>query len=287
MVSTWAASSSCGSIYSLRRWATAKACIGGDSSTDDLRELLVEQYGPFQSLLRRFVFVGSSFGKQGAVLEAGPSLLPQLGPATTTKPNSSLSPAGGGADQLLHDYIVHPSGEMSFAQGLAAYWALADCPAGAGGLVLLPGSHRAFVAAPPAVLDCGAADDLLLQPVLRAGDLLLCAGGLLQSSRAWTAANPQQLLRATFLSTTARVSNSSSLEGNPQYPPPPPIPEWAARLSAPELTALGWDSAGRSLRSDGEQTWVGAPEEPQIHPAVPSRAAPADAAVDAVEHYKW
>eukprot|EP01052_Picozoa_sp_SAG31_P040794 SAG31_NODE_6004_length_2218_cov_1.061350_2_plen_287_part_01 len=222
--------------------AAAKACIGGGGdSTGGLRELLVEQCGPFQSLLRRFSFVGSSFGKQGMVLEAGPSLLPQLGPATATEPNSSsLSPAAGGADQLLHDYIVHPSGEMAFAQGLAAYWALADCPAGAGGLVLLPGSHRAFVAAPPAVLDRGAADDLLLQPVLRAGDLGACcnpaAPGQQQTHSSCSARHSSRPLPAS--PTPPRLRGTHSTRRRRPYQSGPPD---SLRPSSPHLggTALG------------------------------------------------
>lgn len=88
--------------------------------------------------------------------------------------------------------------------GLRVVLALADHPGrGAGGLTLLPASHKSTLPTPPSVASCpesSLAASLLDQPALRAGDVLLLAGSLARGLWPWRSAGSQQLLSATFAS---------------------------------------------------------------------------------------
>ena len=208
---------------------------------------------------------GSSFGPETAVLDGPPALL-----RPEPEPESLLasSSAAGGGTAPPHPYVSHPSG-VAFTQGLRCFWALSDGPAG---LCVLPASHSAFVDTPDAVLHGGAADDLLLFPTLAAGDLLIAAASLIHGFRESQrgAKTAQQVLAASFISTTARgsavgvggVAPTDSVE----------IPPWGDP-SAPLLT-------------DGStSSWLGPAGTPREHPPV-HQPAPNDA-VDEVEHWKW
>lgn len=88
---------------------------------------------------------------------------------------------------------------VRYAQGLRVVVAAASCPAGAGGLFLVPASHNSELPAAPAEVLAGGAPELCVQPVLEAGDAVLMAPGLVAFLRPWTLPTPQRLLRCEFI----------------------------------------------------------------------------------------
>ena len=162
-------------------------------------------------------------------------------------------------------------------QGVKVFWALADCPQGAGGLVISPASHRALTQPPPGGLDPDG--EMMTQPVLAAGDVLLAAAELVHGLRPWTAAHPQAIAAVEYIAASAR----------PTTPPPaPPAPEWVQELGPAERAVLGYGDEGAQLVSDGDRCWFEGGQA-AIHPGLHDRAeATADAlAVDPDELYFW
>ena len=71
---------------------------------------------------------------------------------------------------------------------------LADVNEGDGGLVVVPASHNSSVDAPQDLVSGNDNMGLIVQPVLQAGDLLLCTESLMWGLRPWQGKGPQRLL---------------------------------------------------------------------------------------------
>ena len=114
------------------------------------------------------------------------------------------------------------------SQGVVMVVALADAPAGAGGFVLVPGSHQSEVDT-PAGLRSGRDDPMgmVRQPVLAAGDLLLCLASTLHGMRPWAGPGAQRLVCCEFISRTAPPSVDSAA---PRAEEQADMPAWFAEL---------------------------------------------------------
>ena len=102
---------------------------------------------------------------------------------------------------------------------------------------------------------------LVEQPVLEAGDLLLCAQNLVHGYRPWTGNGKQRLLTFGYISGLVRRSDGAIQEGEPAGWEEEMTPEQRAVLSPTE-------SASSVLRSDGQTCRVertDAPYHPSIH----------------------
>lgn len=146
-------------------------------------------------------------------------------------------------------YVNYADTRTSF--GVRIIWALAPTPA-AGGLVLVPASHRR-VTAPPADFLSGDDDqEMTEEPVLEAGDLLICAATILHGVRGC----PGRLLETEYIS--ARVMPAA---GYPEVE----APEWTQELTPEQQAVVGIRTTGRGgkVLADGKRTWVTtAVEEP-------------------------
>lgn len=71
----------------------------------------------------------------------------------------------------------HHQNGSSLCNGVTVTWNLADCPAGGGGFACVPASHKSKYAVPAGVRNC--ADDMgaVVQPEIRAGDILFFMDG--------------------------------------------------------------------------------------------------------------
>ena len=79
-------------------------------------------------------------------------------------------------------YVTH--GDRIHNGLLVVSFALCDAPKGAGGFCCVPGSHKQLVATPPSLSGTGAANGhaanaIVVQPELKAGDALLFTEALL------------------------------------------------------------------------------------------------------------
>jgi hypothetical protein len=243
--------------------------------------------------LRGLMFEGSSFGSEDAVLDGTPSLLPQPEPQ---QPAPQPAPLVAGSEHL---YASQPNG-VALTQGLRCFWALSDSPPEqSNGFCILAASHNSFHDVPRDVLEGGAADELLLWPRLAAGDVLIAASSLVYGVRnndnhkqpglrqpaVAAAGDPQLVLTAEFLSTTARGAMVDAGVVAPVGTVD--IPSWAASLSSEERAVLGWhDDTKAPLLTDGVTSWVGPADQPREHPSVYTSGRNQEA-VDEVELWKW
>ena len=119
-----------------------------------------------------------------------------------------------------------------------------------GGVVLVPASHNRS-SEPPAGFLSGA-DDLGMteEPVLEAGDLLICAANTLYGVRG----RPGRVLEFEYITSRARPT-----AGYPEIE----APEWATELTPEQQAVVGTRTTGRggTVISDGERAWVATVEE--------------------------
>ena len=145
-----------------------------------------------------------------------------------------------------------------FCQGVRAFWALADVGEDDGGLVVVRASHNSTVPAPQDLVDGTDPMGLVEQPVLQAGDLLLCTDSLMRGVRPWQGAGPQRLLECGYISTGVRPGAASEIHGEDSA-----LPEWADELTDIERAVLHNPNRPYPppvVHSDGEKVWFA--EEP-------------------------
>ncbi|MBI2951276.1 phytanoyl-CoA dioxygenase family protein [bacterium] len=175
----------------------------------------------------------------------------------------------------------HQNGYRS-CQGVRAIWALSDVNAGDGGFVLIPCSHKGNVETPGDILTGKDDLGLTLQPVLKAGDLLLCAETLLHGLRPWRSKAPQRLL-------TYWYAGRAAIQSNGPEAPEAPSPEWMNELTPAERAVLhrpghkGSDPSP-TLNTDGKTCWV-EKESRVIHPSIYVRDP--NSTIDEKEFYFW
>ena len=134
-------------------------------------------------------------------------------------------------------------------KGVRIFLALAPAPED-GGVVLVTASHNRSTE-PPAGFLAGA-DDLGMteEPVLEAGDLLICAATTLHGIRG----RPGRVLEITYISSRARPT-----AGYPEIE----APEWVTELTPEQQAVVGTMTTGRggTVISDGKRSWVATAEE--------------------------
>ena len=65
----------------------------------------------------------------------------------------------------------------SYDQAVTVAWQLRDVEPGLGGFACVPGSHKAFYPMPPGIRTCDDDMGLVVQPVMKAGDVLFFGDG--------------------------------------------------------------------------------------------------------------
>ena len=114
----------------------------------------------------------------------------------------------------------HQNGRM-YCGGVT--WQLADCNAGDGGFACVPGSHKSRFPLPIGVRTCDDDMDLVVQPELKAGDVIFFMDGAqAHGTLPWTSPTPRRSVLFKYASRTATRTGAS------------------AELSAPEVY---WDEA--------------------------------------------
>ena len=189
--------------------------------------------------------------------------------------------AGGGEWQDWARAYRHYNGQR-FCQGVRAIWALADAGAGDGGLVVVPASHNSTVDAPRDLLHGRDDMGLVVQPVLQAGDLLLCADAVTRGLRPWQGRGPQRLLEFGYIGAGVRPGAHSVIVGEEKA-----MPDWAAELTQVERAVLHNPNRpypAPVVKSDGRTSWL--EEEPGVfHPSIYKKDP--DSGIDEKEFYFW
>lgn len=85
----------------------------------------------------------------------------------------------GGNEPRNVSRMYHHQNGVRFCQNMLAIWALSDVDEDDGGLALVPASHRSQVQTPRELLTRSDDMNVVRQPALNAGDLILCAASTL------------------------------------------------------------------------------------------------------------
>ena len=171
---------------------------------------------------------------------------------------------------------------VRFCQGVLALWALEDVNENNGGLVVVPASHNSSVDAPQELMHGVDDMELVVQPVLQAGDLLLCASSVMRGIRAQRGKGPQRLLEFGYISADVRSSAEAEITDSEST-----MPEWTAELTPVQRAVL--HTPNRSypppiVHSDGKTTWLA--EEPGIfHPSIYTHDP--DSGINKKEFFHW
>jgi len=192
------------------------------------------------------------------------------------------TPLTGGGEWVDWSRAYRQYNGDRFCQGVRVFWALADVGEGVGGLVVVPASHNSTVEAPQALV--GGADDMGLveQPVLKAGDLLICAEALMRGIQPWIGNEAPRLLECGYVSADVRPGAESEIGGEGGE-----MPAWTAELTELQRAVLHNPDRCQPfpvVRSDGERVWL-AEETEVFHPSIYIRDP--DSAIDEKEFYHW
>lgn len=234
---------------------------------------------PFRDLLvhPQLVWYLNQIVGQGFRLETEPELL-------CDDARGPDAPLEGGNEPRDPTRAYYYQNGRRFSETVRAVWALADVEAGAGGFVIVPCSHKSNVETPDDVLTGRDDMGLTLQPELKAGDLLLVAGALLQGMRPWNGRGQQRLLSYDFAGRGAiRCAGTGPKTGES------PTPEWMSDLSAEQRASI-WRPGYRStsppptIHTDGESVRLDESRE-VFHPSIYVRNP--DSGIDEKEFYFW
>ena len=195
---------------------------------------------------------------------------------------SAAKPLSGGSEWIDWSRAYRQHNGDRFCQGVRVYWALAEVGPDDGGLVVVPASHNCTVDAPQDLLDGTDDMGLVEQPVLQAGDVLICAESLMRGVRPWSGKAAQRLLECSYISAHVRPGADSEITGAGDE-----MPEWTAELT--ELQRAVLHNPDRTqpfpvVRSNGEKVWL-AEEAEVFHPSIYIRDP--NCAIDEKEFYHW
>jgi hypothetical protein len=123
---------------------------------------------------------------------------------------------------------------------------------------------------------------LVVQPVLQAGDLLLCASSVMWGMRTWQEKGPQRLFECGYISAEVRPSTETEITGSEST-----MPEWTAELTPVQRTVLHNPNRPYPppmVHSDGKTTRLA--EKPGIfHPSTYTHNP--DSGIDEKEFFHW
>ena len=193
-------------------------------------------------------------------------------------------PLVGGNEPRVPGRAYYFQNGRRYCQAVRVIWALEDVNEGDGGFVMVPCSHKSNVETPQDVLTGRDDMGLTFQPELKAGDLLLVAGAVLQGLQSWKGSERQRLLSYEYVGrgvvqsvgTGPKVSESG-------------YSEWMDELS-PEQRASVYRPGYRdttpppTLVTDGERIRLDGDQE-VFHPSIYIRDP--NTTIDEKEFYFW
>lgn len=171
-----------------------------------------------------------------------------------------------------------------YCQAVRAIWALEDVNENDGGFTVVPCTHKVNVETPKDVATGEDDMGLTFQPVLKAGDLFLVAGTVLQGVRPWQGKGPQRLLSYEYVSRAAIQSAGTGPKVEED-----PSPEWHADISPEQRASLyqpdyAYSSPPPVIVTDGDTMKLDESRE-VFHPSVYIRNPNSN--IDEKEFYFW
>ncbi|MBT5832755.1 MAG: hypothetical protein HOH77_21410, partial [Candidatus Latescibacteria bacterium] len=175
----------------------------------------------------------------------------------------------GGNEPRNVSRMYHHQNGVGFCQNMLAIWALSDVDENDGGLALVPASHRSQVKTPRELITRSDDMDVVRQPALKAGDLILCAASTLHG----------------FCKSQATLVAFHYASDSVQIAPKHKWGDWVSELT-PLQQAVFAPEGGTPpvISSDGEVAQLETDAD-ILHPA--TLKYDADCGIDAREFYLW
>lgn len=193
----------------------------GRPTMHDLLQLERPYCEPFRRMLvhpavvlRLNVMCGGGFR-----LDHGPLLI------SGVKGTEGLAMHGAGEPHRPHVAYNHQNGQ-SYCGGVTVSWQLVDVNPGDGGFVCVPGSHKSGFQMPAGVRTCDDDMGAVVQPAMRAGDVLFFMDGAqTHGTRPWQSDRPRR-------SVLYKYASRSSVRGGPARDLAPPEIYWGEDVVA-------------------------------------------------------
>jgi len=244
---------------------------------DDLLSLPAGKRDVFRQLLVQPVMVWflNQICGAGFRLEEHPRLIGEVGGDVTGRLHGGDEPRDMSASYHIQQNIRK-------AQSVSVVWALADADEGDGGLVVVPASHKANVEAPEDLMTLKDEMDVVKQPALKAGDMVIVCESTIHALKPRKGKGPQRLLRFGYANRSAirRSGPGPGSKGDSWA-------KWAETDTAKAVTyAPGYRDTDPPpvVNSDGKKVWV---EEDRkvIHPCYYTEDRNPD--IDPKEFFFW
>lgn len=177
----------------------------------------------------------------------------------------------GGNEPRNVSRMYHHQNGVRFCQNILAIWALTDVDAGDGALAFVPASHKSGVETPRELVTRSNEMDVVRQPALKAGDLILCAASTLHG----------------FCKSQAKLVVFEYASDSVQVTPNHKWGDWVSELTPLEKAVFAPQGGLHDppvISSDGNVAYLESDAE-ILHPAMLTYDA--ECGIDAREFYLW
>ena len=233
--------------------AEGSKALSGATSRKELRGMLgwpSPYREPFRKLLIHPTVVSrlNEFSGKGFRLDHGPLFI-----------NAAVGTEGhllhGAGEPYRPATWYHQQNGRIYCQGITVAWQLADCKAGDGGFGLVPGSHKTREPTPPGVISVEDDMSLVVQPEMRAGDVLFFAETATHGTLPWQAEHERRSVLYKY------AARAAAREVGRHFTPQARYGDWVGELTPEQQAVLygpGVHHGGQMplLASDGEQVQV-------------------------------
>lgn len=205
---------------------------------------------PFRRLLVHPVVVSrlNEMSGKGFRLDHGPLLIGAVAGAEGHRLHGAGEPFGPSV-------WYHQQNGRMYCRGVTVAWQLADVNEGDGGFCIVPGSHKTREPTPAGVRSVEDHADLVVQPVMNAGDVLFFAESATHGTLPWKGARERRSVLYKYASRAAARATGR------HFAPESRWGDWVRDLS-PEQRAVLYGPGVHTgndfprLDSDGEKTWI-------------------------------
>jgi hypothetical protein len=162
---------------------------------------------------------------------------------------------GSGEPFSQSTWYHHQNGRI-FCRGVTVAWQLCDVNEGDGGFCLVPGSHKSGFRPPKGVTTAENDMGLVVQPVMKAGDVLFFAETATHGTLPWHGKGPRRSILYKYASRAAARAVGRFFTPEERYG------DWTKELTPEQHSLLygpGHHSGSRTrpaLDSDGKKVWV-------------------------------
>ena len=205
---------------------------------------------PFRRLLVHPTVVSrlNEFSGPGFRLDHGPLLIS----ATAGTEGHYLHGAG---EPFSPATWYHQQNGQIYCRGITVAWQLTDCNPGDGGFAVIPGSHKTCEPTPPEIRSLAQYRELVVQPALRAGDVLFFAETATHGTLPWQGQTPRRSVLYKYASRGAARATGKYFTPRARYG------AWTTELTPEQQAVLYGPGVHHRdtlplLKSDGQKTWI-------------------------------